>query len=52
MTMRPVRFTLFALYQLSVVLGVLFMPAALLARRLGVPVPFDRLLSGLGERVD
>ena len=52
MTTRPVRFTLFALYQLSVLLGVLCMPVALLAHRLGVPVPFERLLSRLGRRVE
>ena len=52
MTTRPAKLALFASYQVTVLLGVLFMPAALAASRLGVPVPFDRLLSALHERVE
>lgn len=52
MTTRPTRGLLFATYQLTVLLGVLFMPIALFVRKLGVPVPFDRLVSRLGDAVE
>ncbi|MFB6119002.1 hypothetical protein [Halosegnis sp.] len=52
MTIRPARFALFVSYQLTVLLGVLLMPVALLARQFGVPVPFDRVLSTLDKRVE
>ncbi|MFC7175627.1 hypothetical protein [Halosegnis marinus] len=52
MTTRATRGMLFATYQLTVLLGVLFMPVALLARRLGVPVPYGRVVERLGDRLD
>lgn len=52
MTTRPTRALLFVTYQFTVLLGVLFMPVALVARQLGVPVPFGRLVARLGEAVD
>lgn len=52
MTTRATRGLLFATYQLTVLLGVLFMPVALLVRRLGVPVPLDRVVSRLGDAVE
>ena len=36
---RSTRFALFALYQTTVVLGILLLPIALLARRVGLPLP-------------
>ncbi|MGM0591989.1 MAG: hypothetical protein ACQETI_10255 [Halobacteriota archaeon] len=38
------RSTLLALYQLTIALGIMLMPVALLSRRLGVPLRFDRVL--------
>jgi hypothetical protein len=52
MTTRATRGLLFATYQLTVLLGVLLMPVALLVRQLGVPVPLDRLVSRLGNAVE
>jgi len=43
------RATLFALYQTSVVLGILLLPLALLARRGGVTLPVGRLVARLGR---
>jgi hypothetical protein len=40
---------LFALYQLSVVLGIVLLPVALVARRAGVMVPIHRVIDRLGE---
>jgi hypothetical protein len=37
-----------ALYQLSILLGIALLPVALLARRVGVSLPVDRLLDRLG----
>lgn len=39
---------LLALYQLTVALGILLMPIALLARRAGVPLPMGRLVEAVG----
>jgi hypothetical protein len=43
------RATLFALYQFSIVLGILLLPLALLARRAGVALPVHRLIERLGD---
>jgi len=43
------RHSLFALYQLTVALGILMMPIALVARRAGVRLPFGRIVDALGE---
>lgn len=43
------RATLFALYQTSIVLGIVLMPIALLARRGGVTLPIGRLVARLGR---
>lgn len=40
---------LFALYQLTVALGILMMPLALLARRAGVNLPVGRLIDRVGH---
>lgn len=43
------RAALFALYQLSLLVGVLLLPVALAARRLGVTLPLGRLVERLGD---
>jgi len=43
------RHSLFALYQLTVALGILLMPAALLARRAGVRLPYGRIIESVAE---
>lgn len=43
---------LFALYQTSVVLGILLLPVALLANRAGVPLPFHRVVDRVGAAYD
>lgn len=37
----------FALYQLSIAVGIAMLPVALLARRLGLRVPLNRVLDGI-----
>jgi hypothetical protein len=49
MTNTVYRTGLFALYQLTVVLGIVMMPLALAARRVGVRVPLGRLVEATGE---
>ena len=49
------RTATFALYQLTLALGILLMPVALLARRVGVRLPVDRIVDAAGaayERTD
>ncbi|WP_458187599.1 hypothetical protein [Haladaptatus sp. NG-WS-4] len=46
------RLTLFALYQLSVLTGILLLPVALVARRAGVPIPMHRLMETLEKAYD
>ncbi|ATW87713.1 hypothetical protein halTADL_0917 [Halohasta litchfieldiae] len=42
------RFTVFALYQLTVMFGILLLPVAFAARRLGIQLPIGDLI----ERLD
>jgi hypothetical protein len=42
------RGIVFALYQLSIVLGIALLPLALAARRVGISLPLGRLVSRLG----
>lgn len=44
--------TLFALYQLSVLLGIVLLPVALVARRAGVMLPIHRVIDRLGSAYD
>lgn len=44
--------TLFALYQMSVALGILLLPLALLTRRFGFTPPVHRLVGRLGAAYD
>jgi hypothetical protein len=49
---RSTRFALFALYQTTVVLGILLMPVALLARRVGFSLPLrvGNAVQAIGDR--
>ncbi|WP_276260868.1 hypothetical protein [Haloglomus litoreum] len=42
------RATLLALYQFSILLGILLFPLALAARRAGLRMPMDRVIERLG----
>jgi len=46
------RLTVFALYQLTIVLGILLLPVALVARRLGVNLPIGELIDRLDAAYD
>ena len=48
MKTRAHRATLFALYQLTIALGIVVMPVALLARQAGLTVPVHRLIETVG----
>ena len=48
MTSRVYHATLFALYQLCIMLGILAMPLAIVARQAGVTLPIHRLLGRVG----
>ncbi|MHB9285994.1 hypothetical protein ACKVMT_03025 [Halobacteriales archaeon Cl-PHB] len=52
MESRLYRATVFALYQLTLMVGIAMLPLALVARRLGVPLPFHRAVTRLGEAYD
>lgn len=43
------RVALFALYQTSVVVGILLLPVAIVMARLGVPLPVHRVVDPLGD---
>jgi hypothetical protein len=49
MESRLYQFGVFALYQLSLLLGIFMLPIALVAQRLGVPLPLHRVLIRLDE---
>jgi hypothetical protein len=49
---RAHRATLFALYQLTIALGICMLPLALGANRVGLRFPFHRLVEGLGSRYE
>jgi len=44
MTTRAHRAAMFALYQLTILFGILVMPIALLTRQAGVSVPVHRII--------
>lgn len=46
---RVHRATLFALYQLSIVIGIVAMPVAIAARQAGLTLPLHRLLGAVGS---
>jgi hypothetical protein len=43
------RGTLLALYQFSILLGILLLPVALVARQAGLRMPMDRVIERLDE---
>ena len=52
MIKRTYRATLFALYQMSIILGILLLPVALAARQAGISIPLHQLVDSLGEAYD
>lgn len=52
MVSRLYRTTVFALYQCSLLLGILLMPFALVARRVGLTLPVHHLVERLGNAYD
>ena len=46
------RAGLFALYQVTLALGIVLMPVALVVRRAGVALPVRRLVESIGEAYD
>ena len=48
MEARLRRTSLFALYQMSIVLGIALLPVAILARQVGVRLPLGELVDRLG----
>lgn len=46
------RITVFALYQLTVMFGILLVPVALVARRLGIQLPIGDLIERLDSAYD
>jgi len=49
MVPNPRRLIVLTLYQLSLVIGIVMFPLAVLTRKAGVPLPFHRVVSRLGE---
>ncbi|SIR87031.1 hypothetical protein [Natronorubrum thiooxidans] len=49
MISRVYHATLFALYQLCIVIGIAAMPLAIAARQAGVTLPIHRILGNLEE---
>ena len=49
MESRLYQFSVFALYQLSLLLGIFLLPVALVAQKLGVPFPVHRVIIRLKE---
>lgn len=49
MESRAYRAVVLALYQLSILVGIVMLPLALVTRRLGVPLPIHRLVTRLGR---
>lgn len=46
------RFATFVLYQVTVILGILLLPLAVLARRVGITLPLGRLVETATERYE
>lgn len=52
MTGPTYRLTLFALYQIALVLGIAMLPLALAARQVGLSLPFGRVVRSLERSYD
>ena len=46
------RLTVFAMYQLTVLFGILLLPVAIVARRLGVQLPVGELIDRMDSAYD
>lgn len=46
---RLYRATLLAMYQMSLLVGIMMMPFALITRKLGIRLPVDRAILGLKQ---
>ena len=49
---RAHRATLFALYELSIALGIVMLPLAMAANRVGLRLPIHRIVDGLGSKYE
>jgi len=49
MVARLYTAALFALYQLTLLLGILLLPVAMITERFGLRLPMDRVVSGLND---
>ena len=49
MVARLYTATLLALYQLTLLAGILLLPVAMVSERLGVRLPIDRVVDGLND---
>lgn len=52
MPSRAYRSSVFVLYQLSLMLGIVLLPVALAAERVGFRLPIGRVVDRLGEAYD
>ena len=46
------RSSVFALYQLTIAVGIALLPVALAAEQVGLRIPLDRVIDRLGEAYD
>lgn len=46
------RATLFVVYQLTILVGIVLLPVSVLTRRLGLTVPAGRLVDALSDTYD
>ncbi|MFB6224138.1 MAG: hypothetical protein ABEH86_10770 [Haloarcula sp.] len=49
MVARLYTATLLALYQLTLLLGIMLLPVAMVTERFGIRLPMDRAISGLND---
>lgn len=49
MRSQALRAMLFALYQLSILAGIVLLPVSLVTNRFGVPFPAGRVVATLGD---
>jgi hypothetical protein len=52
MVTRLYRGLLFALYQLTLLVGIAMLPVALVLRQFGLTLPFHRMVQRLGDAYD
>ena len=49
MVPNPHRLVVLALYQLTLAVGIVLLPIALVTRKIGISLPFDRVISRLSD---